>query len=136
LTSVQLASYPQQSPAKTPDGNLEPSCSWYIGPADFSKNAGISISFYPKQADGLSTDYQKAGSWWKFFQPTKVSGYPAAYVGLADKRSTGDCAVNIGLNDNQIVQVYVQLWYLDPSPCDVASKLSVDVVGNIKKLGA
>jgi hypothetical protein len=109
-------------------------CGWASADGD----KAVDIGFETDDTDGLSALYrQHQQAMMAYWQPTTVSGYPAAFGSQVDARSTGICVINVGISDH--------LFFFDdfqtssptqqPQSCSLATTLATDVLENLQAGG-
>ncbi|WP_410647961.1 DUF3558 domain-containing protein [Amycolatopsis sp. cmx-4-54] len=108
LTPAQISSLFQGKPEVQParDTGVAQQCRW----ADISRGSSIGIQLLYAARDGLSQFYAKKQSngLWQLLEP--VQGYPAVAYGAKDTRQTlGDCSVLVGVADNAVFEVDVNV---------------------------
>ncbi|RSN44926.1 hypothetical protein DMC64_18765 [Amycolatopsis sp. WAC 04197] len=108
LTPAQLTSLftnePEAHPAR--DTGIAQQCHW----TDLSRGSSIGIQMLYAARDGLSQFYAKKQSnkLWEPLEP--VQGYPVVAYGANDTRQTlGDCSVLVGVADNAVFEVDVNV---------------------------
>jgi hypothetical protein len=67
-----------------------------------------------------------------YWQPTTVTGYPAAYGDvISDGRTQGDCVINVAVNDH----LYFDSEFTNPlnasQSCALAKRAAADVIRNL-----
>lgn len=103
LTEQQKAKFQVTGePRRGNASNGDASCTWTTGG---TVPATVGINFDQSTGDGLQRLYDlDASKQWVdgYFEPTDVGGYPAAYVGVADTRPSGDCTLTVGVSDQLV----------------------------------
>lgn len=67
------------------------------------------------------------------WEETTVSGYPAAYVDMQDKRSEGNCSLSVGVADDMTFSVNASFYYENPEEaCRVVDEVAADVIQNLR----
>ncbi|MEV6912132.1 DUF3558 domain-containing protein [Amycolatopsis sp. NPDC051071] len=108
LTPAQISSLFQRQPEVQPaqDTGIARDCRW----ADISRGSSIGIQMLYAARDGLSQFYANKQRY-KLWEPLEpVQGYPVVAYGGNDTRQTlGDCAVLVGVADNAVFEVDVNV---------------------------
>jgi hypothetical protein len=91
----------------------------------------VGIDWETANTNGLSDLYTKATTM-AYWQPTTVSGYPAAYGdSISDGRSQGDCVLNTAVSNN----LYFFVEFNNPlnasQSCTLAAQAAGDVIKNL-----
>lgn len=100
LTPTQLTSLSITTPGdpETTGAVAEhagPACTWIT---EEPERGNYHVGFMTGNKNGLSDTYR--GSWPGYFEPTRVSGYPAVFNDVVDSRDTGRCVLTVGISDN------------------------------------
>jgi hypothetical protein len=128
LTTDDLANLgftrPSLDPFATPEGR---GCGWRG-----EDTAAVGVSWITANKHGLSDVYASRGNY-SYWQATTVAGYPAVYGSpLHDYRSSGECVLNVGVNDH--LEFYVD--YTDPvntaRACPAAARAAAAVISNVR----
>jgi hypothetical protein len=103
-----------------------PSCSW-AG----DSGGTVSIAWETANTNGLSDLYAKSSTI-AYWQPTTVSGYPAAYGdAISDGRRQGNCVINTAVSN----QLYFVAQFDTPQnasqSCTLAEQAAADVIKNL-----
>lgn len=108
-------------------GLSAPYCQWSA-----KERANYSIGFEPGNKKGLSDNYraEQEGKW-KYFDPTTVSDYPAAFLGQVDDRSKGYCGIVVGVRDELTFNVTVR-GGSGPQACDEVKEIAGEVIATMK----
>lgn len=113
------------------DGSAGPQCAWHrAGPAS------IHVIFPTVDKSGLSGLYSNRDENAFFVELPPADGYPAIAFGMVDRRSEGDCTVEVGTSDTETIDVSIALsenkiGKIDP--CEAAHEVASTVIGNIKE---
>jgi hypothetical protein len=132
LTQNQLDNFEVSRSGEVGDQEGAPSCNWAFGPNGETR---ISVSYLVDAETGLSNLYalNDTGRWDNgYFEPTVVSGYPAAYVDMIDTRSSGDCSLSVGIKEDLMFGVIVQSRPGNDS-CKAAENVASAVIETIKQ---
>jgi Protein of unknown function (DUF3558) len=130
LSSDQVTQIGLTGSADLTQGQTGPNCRWRS--ATVSENL-VNISPMIVNKNGLSDIYaNKAKN--AYFEPTTINGYPAVYTDLADLRSTGDCALWVGVTDQLAVSVSAQISFgvNKSTPCPVAQRVATAMVQHLQ----
>lgn len=117
-------------PGAQPDDNsdnLGPGCSFGVG------LTSVGIAWETIDADGLSAVYQLR-SRHEYWIPKTIEGYPAVEASSVDRRASGSCQINVGVND--------QLFFFADSEgtkdanaaCSMAEHAAAAAVRNLKAI--
>lgn len=96
----------------------------------------MSVEWSVGSTGGIDNDYKlqsaSHGSYFKYFIPTTVSGYPGVYSSVSDDRPSGNCVLNVGVSASTS---FVAEYYTDsanPSQaCPMVGKAAADVLKNL-----
>lgn len=110
-----------------------PACGW-VGQG----NGSISVIITSKNTErgvggleGLRALYEQGR--YRLWEETFVADYPAAYLGVSDARSRGDCNIAVGIADDMAFSVTASSFRDNPAmACQVADEVAVDVIENLK----
>lgn len=84
---------------RPPDQVNGPECEWHDGASN-----GFTIVLLNNQPLGLTGVYRNKSDF-GYFEPVKISGYPAVFAGAIDNRNNGACALNVGVTDKQVINI-------------------------------
>lgn len=106
-------------------------CSWKFTKESLNRADLAVITANP---DGLSTIYRNKDNN-AYFEPTEISGYPAAYTSIIDDRDSGTCELWVGVNDQTTLFIVASLENGDATtdPCPVAGQVAeaaIDTLGS------
>jgi hypothetical protein len=102
------------------------SCTWAGGSGGI-----VSIGWDTTNSHGLSDLYAKSSTM-AYWNPTTVSGYPAAYGdAVSDGRSQGDCVINTAVSDQLYFIAQVDTPLNPSQSCTLASQAAADVIKNL-----
>ncbi|MGH3621515.1 MAG: DUF3558 domain-containing protein, partial [Sciscionella sp.] len=77
--------------------NAGPGCAW----ENTADRSIVGVSFVTANKNGLSDLYRaratQPASYFGYFEPTTVAGYPAVFNDGTDGRSAGDCGIGVGI---------------------------------------
>lgn len=96
--------------------------------------SSVSVRHEDKLVNGLSGVYERKNAL-GYFEPTQVSGYPAAYASPNDSRTDGICQLHVGLTDTFVVSVFSRLstYTRDyPKGCEVTKITAEAMIKNLK----
>lgn len=129
LTAQQATKFGLESEGTQEDGTKAPFCSW--GSRDGGRE-DYSVGFKPGNKKGLSDNYRanKDGAW-AYFEPTTVSGYPAAFEDTGDRRDKGYCGLVVGVRDELIFAVTSQ-GGPGREACDKVKEIAGEVIATMK----
>lgn len=110
-----------------------PDCGW-IGDGSGS----ISVIVASKNAErgvggmaGLRSLHEQGR--YELWEEVSVAGYPAAYYGVTDARSRGDCNLAVGIADDMTFSATAISFRDDPAmACQVADEVAADVIQTLK----
>lgn len=110
-----------------------PNCIWVE-----QENSSISVILPSKNTErgvggleGLRALHEQGR--YRLWEETSVAGYPAAYFGVSDARSSGDCNITVGIADDMAFSVAASSFRDNPAmACQVADEVAVDVIENLK----
>lgn len=117
-------------------------CKW----SDDSGSLLDALHAGPRTRGGLTSAYQQylrtgerqgfTSSW----EPVTVEGYPAAYVNVALEREYGQCVLQVGVADDQVLRVEdsssANAAKAEPSgtaACARATKAAEQIIGNLRR---
>lgn len=127
LTESQTTELNIGFPGEPDDGTFGKGCSWQ-GRNDNGGHA--TISFLSEEPRGLSAIYRSKnrGEFAFFLELGPVAGHPAVAYGTADTRKAGGhCAVGVGLTDELVFVVYLDLSAANvghKDPCQVGTDVA------------
>ncbi|SDC85758.1 DUF3558 domain-containing protein [Actinokineospora iranica] len=126
------------APTGTPSDDVTGvSCQWVNHSPDTFNGSSINVHFFSKVPTGLSGLYRanKRGEW-EFFEPlSPIEGMPAVTYGKLDSRSSGRCAVAVGVSDTMAIDVHTKQSLSKTNrdqACSVAVMVATDVVKTLK----
>lgn len=114
-----------------PNGRLGPACDWQDNHGVTGGSYGVG---FVDGGAGLSGPYSNRNSGF-FKEIDPIAGYPAVISMTGDHRSQGNCTIDVGLNDRQLINVGATMTPEAPNyknPCGVAAKLAEKVVETVK----
>jgi hypothetical protein len=132
LTYAQVTGIGGSEAGKPGDNGSGPGCTWRVG-SNF--DTSIRIAYLTATQTGLSNIYalNDTGEWkGGYFEPTEISGYPAAFVSGIDIRAKGDCTFAVGITDELMFTVIVQSRAGNDS-CTAAKNVSSEVLKTIQR---
>lgn len=101
-------------------------CTWTGSPG-----GSVGVAWETASISGLSDLYAKQSAI-AYWQPTTVSGYPAAYGdAISDGRSQGDCVINVGVTDHMYFFVNFNNPVNAGASCTLAAQAATDVIRNL-----
>jgi hypothetical protein len=109
-----------------------PACIWQGEVTSSRITPGVG---FPEGGEGLDTVYQRKSTYQLFEAQPDVQGYPALLASNADLRTSGDCALVVGITDSQIAAFSVQMGNKAPrysDPCGLLTEIANQVITNIK----
>jgi hypothetical protein len=95
----------------------------------------IDVTPLPENKNGMSDIYANNDAHrYQFFQPLTIAGYPAADAESADDRSTGTCAIVVGVTDQLAVLLLTQIGagVNKTNPCPIAEKVGAAMIEHLK----
>lgn len=105
-------------------------CNWNddtVGVVGASAGVVVQITLH----HGLSDIYaQRSGM--AYFTPVTIEGYPAVLADLTDERSSGTCALNLGVSDTSVLAIDYEQQDLGPSACDKVQALARATVETLR----
>lgn len=128
---------PESGRAKLPEDDVVaaevgPYCSWPEG--DTNLSAGIQSGNTERGTGGLAglrLSYEQGR--YKLWEETSNSGYPAVYLGVADRRAEGSCQLAVGVSEDMTFTVSADVYSEDPeSACRVVDEVAADVIQNLR----
>lgn len=127
LTSSDVSGLNIVNGSGKPDSDNNGSqCSW-AG----DSGGTVSIGWVTTNKNGLSDLYAKSSTM-AYWQPTTVSGYPAAYGdALSDGRAQGDCVINTAVSDELYFIAQVDTPQNASQSCTLAEQAAGDVIRNL-----
>lgn len=127
LTSDQATNLGLEREGSQEKGINAPFCHWGT-----KERADYTIGFEPGNKKGLSDNYraEKNGDW-KYFEPTEVSDYPAAFLGIVDGRDDGFCGIVVGVRDELTFNV-TSRGGPGRAACDKVEEIAGEVIATIK----
>jgi hypothetical protein len=115
-------------------GAAGPSCGWKIHGEGVSVLVIIGTGNRDRGVGGLTGLYgaHDRGQL-PFLEPAPaVEGYPAIYIDLQDRRSTGACSMNIGVADDLAIAVDSGGYEGEQDSCDAAQKVAAAIITTLK----
>lgn len=109
-----------------------PACIWQGDVTSSRVTPGVG---FPEGGEGLDTVYERKSTYQLFEPQPDVQGYPALLASNADLRTSGDCALVVGITDSQIASFTVQMGNKAPryaDPCGLLTEIANQVITNIK----
>lgn len=107
-----------------------PGCQWHSATYDANK---IFIAPLGTQQTGMTGVYANRAQD-NYFEPTTIEGYPAVYAANADLRSSGTCALWLGVTDQLVVNINSSIL-VGPNvgnPCPIVGDIAAAVVRHLK----
>ncbi|WP_245614503.1 DUF3558 domain-containing protein [Actinokineospora inagensis] len=130
LSQAQAAQVANLTANRQINGNVAPMCIW----TDADSNS-VAIGFVPANG-GLATVYKGQDNKSGYFEVSpNVGGYPAAFFGSADFRNSGGCQIAVGVHDDEVFTVNIDLQKSSPSyqdPCAISTKAAEAAVSTLK----
>lgn len=116
------------------DSSFGPGCGWVGTDTLKPKNFNVSIEVLNgKRNGGLPTIYKaRDRGFYAFAEPTTVSGYPAAYADLRDRRAQGKCTVFVGIADDLTFATGVDGYTNAQDSCDTAKQIAAAVITTLQ----
>ncbi|HEX3783338.1 MAG TPA: DUF3558 domain-containing protein [Pseudonocardiaceae bacterium] len=133
LTASDLPRLQESGAPPTVDNKGAPGCIWNAADASSS----TSINWLTPDTNGLSNEYAKRSED-AYFIPTTIDGYPAVYSDTVDLRTSGECTLNVAVNDHLYFLSFYQLNTASDSPanatqsCSLAEQAAADVIKNLQ----
>ncbi|MGH3621414.1 MAG: DUF3558 domain-containing protein [Sciscionella sp.] len=128
-----LGDYGPGRPGKKTDvgGGSGPSCTW----DSTAEGPIIDAQLVTSDRNGLSDFYRARAtmpkSYFGYFEPTTVDGYPAVFNDATDQRKFGDCALVVGIADKLVLGTSQQGGD-GPKSCSVAKQVAAAVITTLK----
>jgi hypothetical protein len=129
LSSDQIDKLGMVGPGRQTQLALGPTCQW-VSVANATNTMNISVITDDR---GLGNVYGKKSEH-AYFEPTTIEGYPAVYASQIDDRSTGTCALWVGVTDQRMVHLETQLS-AGPNrsnPCPVVERTAKAMIEHLK----
>ncbi|MEY7974660.1 DUF3558 domain-containing protein [Saccharomonospora xinjiangensis] len=127
---------PESGQAKLPDRDavaeyVGPYCSW--PDLDVGLSVGIQSGNTRRNMGGLDGFYSiyeqgRLGFW----EDVSVSGYPAAYTALKDRRAEGRCELAVGIATDMSFTSIADVSEDSARACQLAKEMAVDIIHNLK----
>lgn len=133
LTEAQLASLGLTTKGK-PQSGTGPMCA-FNDSAHSSQGIGFGITFVTANTQGLASIYQQKDTFALFDPLPPIQGYPAIDYSASDDRSRGSAGIAVGVSDQLIFEVDVELTPKAPNrsdPVPVGVKVADMVLTNLK----
>lgn len=111
--------YTEPGSANVEDGGDDdpfagPSCSWFAEGVE-GIYVGIGTGNRDHGAGGLRSAYSNYQNGWnKYWEPTTINGYPAAFTDTHDFRSEGEYKLLVGIRDDLTIGVLTDGYVDDP----------------------
>ncbi|TVT39857.1 DUF3558 domain-containing protein [Amycolatopsis rhizosphaerae] len=120
------------SPNTGSDGRRGVGCGWID--TENARNINISIGMSDgKGFGGMRNVYAGKGTLLKFLEPAEdVSGYPAAYGGVQDRRSRGDCSLYFGVTDDIALSADAGGYHNAQDSCAAARQIATAVIATLQ----
>lgn len=130
LSADQIDQLGMVGPGRQTKAAGGPTCQW-TG-ASYPSNT-MNIGVITANDAGLGNVYGKKSDQ-AYFEPTTIDGYPAVYASQVDDRSTGNCALWVGLTDQRMALVEAQLsdGPNKPNPCPITERTAKAMVEHLK----
>lgn len=127
LTSTDTSGLNIVNASSKPDSDSNGSqCSW-AG----DSGGTVSVGWVTTNMNGLSDLYAKSSTM-AYWQPTTVSGYPAAFGdALSDGRAQGDCVLNTAVSDKLYFIAQFDTPQNASQSCTLAEQAATDVIKNL-----
>ena len=117
----------------TPLGQAGPGCYWIasdarsvqmtLGTVSRERGAGGLAGFYRSHAAGVLP----------FLEPAPdVDGYPAVYIDIRDRRSSGSCHISVGIADDLEFAVATQGYQGEQDSCGAVQQVAGAVIKTLK----
>ncbi|MEC3974674.1 DUF3558 domain-containing protein [Amycolatopsis sp. H20-H5] len=130
LSAAQVSTIGLTGAGEKVNGSTGVNCKWLSTTSD--SNAVV-IAPLPVNTGGLSDIYagKKQAA---YFEPVTVSGYPAVFSEIQDSRTSGFCALWVGVTDQLAVQVSTLLpvGQNTSNPCPIAQKVADAMIQHLK----
>jgi hypothetical protein len=129
LSSSQIGTLHMVAPGRQTQGPFGPMCQWLS--AAYATNT-MNLALITGNG-GLGNVYGKKAQQ-AYFEPTTIDGYPAVYASQIDDRSTGTCALWVGVTDQRMVHVEAQLsdGPNRPNPCPATASTAKAMIEHLK----
>jgi hypothetical protein len=131
LTAAQAQNFGEQPTGKpTTTGAVAetagPWCGWK------GEDRYIGVYFFVIDKNGLADLYRDRRND-AYFEPTTVDGYPAILRDTSDDRSSGLCAISVGVTDHLYFRAESQENIDDTLACGNAKKVAAAVITTMKE---
>lgn len=117
-------------------GLAGPYCGWYAA-GDESRVLTVTLLSSDSTQGEDALEYARSlhsEELLQLWEETSVSGYPAAYWGIQDNRSRGDCSLMASLSEKAFFSVSASLYLDNPGDaCVHAGQVAQDVIRSIKE---
>ncbi|MGH3877623.1 MAG: DUF3558 domain-containing protein [Actinophytocola sp.] len=127
LTQAQATELNIVHPGEPYEGSFGNACEWQGPDRDGGR---VAIDFLSDDRRGMSSVYRSSDRGeFAFFEPLdSVAGHPLAAFGIADSReSEGYCAVAVGITDELVVTVFLNLSRVNvrhKDPCEIGAQVA------------
>jgi hypothetical protein len=101
----------------------------------FVRDTGVNVGWNKIDTNGL-TDLYTLRSTFAYWIPTTVSGYPAVFEDGLDRRSTGSCGIDVGVNDHLFMTADVESLSPAAQACPLAKQTAALVIKNLQAIQA
>lgn len=109
-----------------------PACSWMISGTGRSVQVILGTGNRAKGQGGLAGIY-RAKNRFKFIEPgPDIEGYPVIYADTSDRRSSGECNLQVGAADDLAIAVQASGYEGRQDSCDAAQQAAAAVVKTLK----
>lgn len=109
-----------------------PACSWMIRGTGRSVQVILGTGNRAKGQGGLAGIYQ-AKNRFRFIEPASdIEGYPVVYADTSDRRSSGECNLQVGVADDLAIAVQASGYEGRQDSCDAAQQSAAAVVKTLK----
>lgn len=123
LTALQIVN---ATPGGTHQNAGGVQCSW-----TGDSGGSVSIGWETADTNGLSDLYAKSSTI-AYWQPTSVSGYPAAYGDvISDGRNQGDCVINVAVSSKLFFDAQFENPLNAGQSCALAKQAALAVIKNL-----
>lgn len=114
---------------RPPDQDHGPECEWL----DKDTNS-FTIVILNNQPEGLTGVYRNKENF-GYFEPADVAGYPGVFGGAVENRDSGACALNVGVTDEQVINIGGQMNLGSPDrdrPCEVMKQAAEMAINTMR----
>jgi len=105
-------------------------CSWTDDSVGVA-GGDIGVAVETTLTHGISDIYSQKNSM-AYFNPMSLDGYPAVVADHEDGRTTGSCALNLGVSDTSVLALRYQQSDLGPASCNKVQAVAHAVIATLR----